>query len=101
MDCFDYFLGTVTRTRRLTYDGWTNDIARRLAQHNAGSGARFTRGRSWILLHCERCADRRAAMSREWHLKRDRTFRKKLAAALPQAARTLVAIGPVSPTSST
>jgi putative endonuclease len=85
MDCFVYVLGTVTRTRRLTYVGWTNDIARRLAQHNGGTGARFTRGRSWILLHCERCVDRRTAMSREWHLKRDRTLRRKLAATLATA----------------
>lgn len=86
MDCFVYVLGTVTRTRRLTYVGWTNDVARRLAQHNAGTGARFTRGRSWVLLHCESCADRRQAMSREWHLKRDRALRKNLAAALPDPA---------------
>ena len=86
MDCFVYVLGTVTRTRRLTYVGWTNDITRRLAQHNAGTGARFTRGRAWILLHCERCVDRRAAMSREWHLKRDRAFRKRLAAVLRDRA---------------
>jgi putative endonuclease len=35
-----------------------------------------------VLLHSERCADRREAMSREWHLKRDRAFRKELAQAL-------------------
>ncbi|HZD90330.1 MAG TPA: GIY-YIG nuclease family protein [Pseudolabrys sp.] len=82
MDCFVYVLGTITGTRRLTYVGWTNDVPRRLAQHNAGKGARFTRGRTWVLLHFERCVDRRDAMSREWHLKRDRDFRKKLAATL-------------------
>lgn len=82
MDCFVYVLGTITGTRRLTYVGWTHDVNRRLAQHNAGKGARFTRGRTWVLLHWERCADRREAMSREWHLKRDRAFRKKLAAGM-------------------
>jgi putative endonuclease len=35
-----------------------------------------------VLLHSERCRSKRAAMSREWHLKRDRAFRKKLAQAL-------------------
>jgi putative endonuclease len=67
MDCFVYVLGSRTATRHLTYVGWTNDITRRLAKHNAGTGARTTRGRAWVLL------------SREWHLKRDRAFRKKLA----------------------
>lgn len=82
MDCYVYVLGTFSHDRHLTYVGWTNDVARRLAQHNAGKGARTTRGRIWILLHSECFATRREAMSREWHLKRDRTFRKKLAQSL-------------------
>ncbi len=82
MDCFVYVLGTITSVRRLTYVGWTNDVARRLEQHNAGKGARFTRGRTWVLLHWERCESQRDAMSREWHLKRDRAFRRKLAAGM-------------------
>src|SRR4029078_8144128 len=58
---------------------WTTHVERRLTQHNAGSGARSTRGRVWILLHTEKFRTRRQAMSREWYLKRDRKFRKKLA----------------------
>ena len=76
--CFVYVLGSTGNGRRLTYVGWTNDLAKRLARHNAGTGARFTRGRTWVLLHSERLPTRSAAMSREWHLKRDRKFRKKL-----------------------
>ena len=78
MGAYVYVLGTVTKNRHLTYVGWTSDVARRLAQHNTGKGARTTRGRVWVLLHSERCRSKRAAMSREWHLKRDRKFRKKL-----------------------
>jgi putative endonuclease len=77
--CFVYVLGCVHHGRALTYVGWSNDVARRLAQHNAGRGARTTRGRAWALLHTEAFATRGEAMSREWHLKRDRAFRKKLA----------------------
>ena len=79
MPSYVYVLGCLTRTRHLTYVGWTTDIARRLAQHNAGKGARSTRGRVWFLLYAEKLIDRRAAMSREWHLKRDRAFRRQLA----------------------
>ncbi len=82
MDCFVYVLGTSTRRGPLTYVGWTHDVARRLAQHNAGKGARFTRGRTWMLLHWERCTSRGHAMRREWQVKRDRALRKRLAAAL-------------------
>jgi putative endonuclease len=79
MGAYVYVLGTVTKNRRLTYVGWTTDVTRRLAQHNCGKGARTTRGRVWVLLHSERCKSKRTAMSREWHLKRDRKFRKNLA----------------------
>jgi predicted GIY-YIG superfamily endonuclease len=65
--------------RYLTYVGWTLDPERRLAEHNAGTGARSTRGRVWTLLHVEQWPSRQEAMRREWHLKRDRRLRKQLA----------------------
>jgi putative endonuclease len=82
MNCFVYVLGTLTRRGPLTYVGWTHDVARRLKQHNAGKGARFTRGRAWTLLHAEAFRSKRAAMRRERRLKRDRRLRRTLAAAL-------------------
>jgi putative endonuclease len=79
MEGFVYVLGCSHKGRYLTYVGWTTDLARRLAQHNAGKGARTTKGRAWVLLHSESFATRAEAMRREWHLKRDRKFRKLLA----------------------
>lgn len=81
-DAYVYVLGTISNGRHLTYVGWTNNIEKRLAQHNAGKGARSTRGRVWVLLHSERFDTRQEAMSREWYLKRDRAFRKALARGL-------------------
>jgi putative endonuclease len=80
MHCFVYLLGSDGKGGPRTYVGWTTDIARRLARHNAGKGARSTRGRVWVLLHAEQFASRAEAMSREWHLKRDRALRKRLLA---------------------
>ncbi|MFN3349052.1 GIY-YIG nuclease family protein [Pseudorhodoplanes sp.] len=79
---FVYILGTNTPRGPITYVGWTLDLARRVKQHNAGTGARSTRGRVWSLLHSEHFETREEAMSREWYLKRDRTFRKTVLAAL-------------------
>ncbi len=79
MTCFVYILGTREMGDTRTYVGWTTDLDRRLGEHNAGRGARSTRAREWVLLYAERCATRGEAMSREWHLKRDRRFRKRLA----------------------
>jgi putative endonuclease len=82
MPSFVYVLGCKTSDRSLTYVGWTLDVAQRLAKHNSGAGARSTRGRVWALLHTEEFSTRQEAMSREWHLKRDRKFRKALASQL-------------------
>ena len=82
MACFVYVLGCRHGERVLTYVGWTNDLDGRLARHNAGSGARTTRGRRWALLYAERYPNRAEAMSREWHLKRDRKLRRELAGAV-------------------
>ena len=85
---FVYVPGTCHKGRYLSYVGWTNDVAQRLEKHNAGTGARTTRGRSWTLLHTEGFKTRNEAMSREWHLKRDRVFRKKLMDAVREQAFT-------------
>lgn len=75
---FVYVLGSQGKGGFKTYVGWTTDLDARLAAHNNGTGARSTRGRVWTLLYAEPCKSRRAAMSREWHLKRARAFRKRL-----------------------
>lgn len=76
--CYTYILGSLKSNAPKTYVGWTNDLDKRLAAHNAGTGAKSTRGRQWVLLYTEEFKNRSDAMSREWHLKRDRKFRKKL-----------------------
>ncbi|MFH2140049.1 MAG: GIY-YIG nuclease family protein [Pseudomonadota bacterium] len=48
------------------YCGITNDIDKRLAAHNAGEGAKYTRSRLPVkLAYSEACADRSAASKRE------------------------------------
>jgi putative endonuclease len=80
---FAYVLGSRRKGDRRTYVGWTTDLKRRLLQHNAGLGAKSTRGRKWILLYFECCKTRNEAMSREWHIKRDRKFRASLRDTIP------------------
>jgi putative endonuclease len=80
MACFVYVLASEHDGHYRTYVGWTTDLDRRLAEHNAGdgAGAKSTRGRVWGLLYAERYETRNEAMSREWHIKHDRNFRKSL-----------------------
>ena len=77
MPFFVYILGSRRKADRRTYVGWTTDLDRRLQQHNAGTGAKSTRGRMWVLLYSEACETKRDAMSREWYIKRDRKLRAK------------------------
>lgn len=80
MSCgYVYVLGSTSGGLRRTYVGWCVDLEQRLSAHNAGKGARSTRGRIWVLLYAERYETRREAMSREVYLKRDRPFRAALA----------------------
>lgn len=79
---FVYVLGCAGPRGALTYVGWTNDLARRLAAHNAGRGARSTRGRIWHLLYVEYFDSRSDAMRREYFLKRARGLRRKLSAGI-------------------
>jgi len=52
------------------YTGMTNDLDKRLEAHNAGTGARYTRGRRPVsLAWSEACESRSAALKREYAIK--------------------------------
>ena len=52
------------------YTGITNDIERRLEQHNAGTAARYTRSRTPVKLVFQEAAENRsAALKREYAIK--------------------------------
>ncbi len=53
------------------YTGVTTDVARRFAEHAAGTGARYTRAHgAERIVYTEACADRGAAQKREAAIKR-------------------------------
>lgn len=63
---------------RTLYTGSTNDLPNRLRQHNAGKGAKYTRGRRPVaLVYTERAANRGAALQREAAIKRLRAADKR------------------------
>ena len=52
------------------YTGWTTDIKARVEAHNAGTGAKYTRGRVPVtLVYQENLPDKQSAMRREWTMK--------------------------------
>ena len=68
MMCYTYILECADGS---LYCGWTDDIDRRVAAHNAGKGAKYTRSRLPVrLVWHEEFATKEEAMSREWHIKK-------------------------------
>jgi putative endonuclease len=52
------------------YTGYTTDVQRRIAEHDAGDGAKYTRGRTPVeLVYTESFETQSAAMSREYEVK--------------------------------
>jgi len=52
------------------YCGISNDMEKRLSAHNAGEGAKYTRGRLPVkVVYSENCADKSAALKREMQIK--------------------------------
>lgn len=52
------------------YTGWTMNLEKRMAAHNAGRGAKYTRSRLPVrLCYYESYADKTEAQRREWQIK--------------------------------
>ena len=64
--------------KSITYVGYTNNLNKRIALHNCSKGAKFTRGRKWKLIYKEKYQSKKEAISREYYIKNNRTFRNKI-----------------------
>ena len=68
MSCYCYIVECADGTY---YTGWAIDPEKRVATHNKGRGARYTRTRVPVkLVYVEELPDRKAAMKREIAIKR-------------------------------
>ena len=53
------------------YTGWTNHLEKRLADHNAGKGAKYTKSRLPVeIVYYETFASKEEAMRREYAIKK-------------------------------
>ena len=77
MNFYVYVLKSIGK-KNVTYVGYTKDIKKRILLHNTGKGAKFTRGRKWKLIYKEKFHSKNKAISREYYIKKNRTFRNKI-----------------------
>ena len=73
-----YLLISNHKNKIFTYVGYTKNLQKRLNLHNISRGAKYTKGRKWIVFHKEIFDSKSKAMSREYKLKKDRKFRNFL-----------------------
>jgi putative endonuclease len=66
------------KIKPVSYVGYTKNLKERIKLHNSGKGAKFTRGRKWILIYKEKYKSKKEAISREYYIKKNRTLRNKL-----------------------
>ena len=78
MKYYVYILISNSKNKIFTYVGYTMNLQNRLKLHNISRGAKYTKGRKWIIVHKEIYNNKSKAMSREHKLKKDRKFRNFL-----------------------
>ena len=67
-----------TGKKTVTYVGYTINLKNRISLHNSGKGAKFTRGRKWMLIYKEKFTSKNKAISREYYIKKNRLLRNQI-----------------------
>ena len=73
-----YMLKTISKNKKKTYVGYTNNLIDRLKKHNSNKGAKSTKGYKWKIIFKKKFLTKSKAMSYEYKLKRDRKLRSQI-----------------------
>lgn len=73
-----YYVYILRCSDQSLYTGYTADVEERVKKHNAGKGARYTRGRTPVeLVYVETFLDKSTAMKREYMIKQYARYKKE------------------------
>ena len=78
MSYFVYMLKTINSSYAKTYVGYTNNLQKRLNNHNKNKGAKSTKGYKWKIIFKKKFLKKSDAMSFEYKLKNDRKKRSSI-----------------------
>ena len=78
MPYFVYMLLSKHKEKFISYVGYTNDLKKRLSLHNSSKGAKFTKGKKWIIIYQKKYLNKSKALKDEYKLKKDYKFRNKI-----------------------
>ena len=66
---------SISKNKKKTYVGYTNNLNNRLIKHNSNKGAKSTKGYKWKIIFSKKFTSKKQAMSYEYKLKKDRKKR--------------------------
>ena len=73
-----YLIKTINGYLKKSYVGYTNNLKKRLYDHNSNLGAKSTKGYKWEIVYKKKFYSKNKALSFEYKLKKDRNERTKL-----------------------
>ena len=56
----------------------TNNLLKRVKLHNSSKGAKFTKGKKWVVIYYKKYKTKKNAMKEEYKLKKNLKFKKYL-----------------------
>ncbi len=78
MKFYVYLLISKNNDNIISYVGYTNNLENRLSKHNSSKGAKFTRGRKWVMIYKKAYKTKSEAIKEEHKLKKNYLLRKKI-----------------------
>ena len=78
MKFFVYLLISKSKKEVISYVGYTQNLKKRIDLHNTGKGAKFTRGRLWVLAYKKSYRSKSQALKNENLLKKDYKKRSEI-----------------------
>jgi len=78
MKYFVYLLISKKNGKYFSYVGITNDLKKRISLHNSSKGAKYTRGKYWLLAYKKSYNSKSKALKEEYRLKKDKKKREKI-----------------------
>ena len=78
MKYYVYILLTKHKQKFYTYVGYSKNLNKRLELHNNSKGAKYTKGKKWIIIYKKLYKSKSLAMRFEYKLKKNRKKRNNI-----------------------
>ena len=67
MTYFVYLIISKVKKKTISYVGYTNNLDKRIKLHNTNKGAKFTKGKKWVLAYYETYKSKNMAMKQSMY----------------------------------